>query len=494
MGWAWNDATRARLNRKRGGWGLAVIIALGAALRWWTAAPFEISHADELMQYLEQGRRLATGDGIIPWEYRVGARNALIAQLLAPAWWAGATIAPGTLAPMLAARTWLAALSLVAIPAAWRLGAMAGHGPAVIAALVTAGWYESVLFSDLILSETLAAALLLSGAALLLGGENNRRMAAGGAFVVGLAVIVRLQYAPFAAILVMGAIGLDRRRWAALAAGALSAMGIGAASDLATGRGPYAWIKVNFDFNIAAGRAARFGTEGPPAYAEWIWTHLGPFAPAILIAAALAGRRYWPLLAAAIANVAVHSLIAHKEYRFVWASVLALLVLAAIGSARVVERLARRRSLAPGAAMAVLVAGWSVASLAAERWSGGAQAMRGGAAIPMAAQGAARDPAVCGIALPMVWRAHLVPALLPRPVPLYLAEEAQLTKPGGVPPALSGAANALLLSPAIPPPAGYAARGCTQRGPVTACLYVRPGQCTSAAEWSYQSALEREGL
>jgi hypothetical protein len=57
--------------------------------------PFAISHADELMQYLEQGRRLAMGDGIVPWEYRVGARNGIVAQLLCVPWWLAAQVAPG---------------------------------------------------------------------------------------------------------------------------------------------------------------------------------------------------------------------------------------------------------------------------------------------------------------------------------------------------------------------------------------------------------------
>ena len=43
-----------------------------------------VVHADETIQYLEQAYRLVTGHGLVPWEYRIGARSWLLAGAIAP--------------------------------------------------------------------------------------------------------------------------------------------------------------------------------------------------------------------------------------------------------------------------------------------------------------------------------------------------------------------------------------------------------------------------
>ena len=96
----------------------AAIGLAGALLRWHLFAPYDIGYPDEIMQYLEQARRLATGAGIVPWEYRYGARNGIVAQVLALPWWLGEQFAPGTHGPMLATRGWFVALNLAVLPAA----------------------------------------------------------------------------------------------------------------------------------------------------------------------------------------------------------------------------------------------------------------------------------------------------------------------------------------------------------------------------------------
>jgi len=42
----------------------------------------QISYPDEILQYLEQGHRLAFGYGFVPWEYVYGTRNFLIPGLI----------------------------------------------------------------------------------------------------------------------------------------------------------------------------------------------------------------------------------------------------------------------------------------------------------------------------------------------------------------------------------------------------------------------------
>ncbi|MEJ2407989.1 MAG: hypothetical protein P8Y48_01320, partial [Novosphingobium sp.] len=136
------------------------IVFLGLALRVIHFSPLDIMHPDELMQYLEQGNRLATGHGAIPWEARFGLRNALIEQFLAVFLWIGHAVSPGTLFAVYLARAMFAVLTLLVLPAAWRLGALSSRMHAVVALFVAAVWWESVLFSELLLSESLSAALM----------------------------------------------------------------------------------------------------------------------------------------------------------------------------------------------------------------------------------------------------------------------------------------------------------------------------------------------
>ena len=482
------EAARNRL------WPCALLIALaGLWLRARAFSPFEIGYADEIMQYLEQAKRIATGHAIIPWEYRYGARNSLIAQVLALPWWLGGKLAPGTLVPMLAARWTFLGLTLMALPAAWRLGTQAGRAAGLGALFVVAVWYESVLLSTLLLSEVLGAALLLAGAALLLDDKPTRAALRWAGLLLGLGVVVRLQYAPFAAVLALTALGRRWPDWGQVVLGGLIAAALGSLSDLAAGRLPFMWVWVNLHYNMAEGRAARFGAEGPFAYATMLIEHLGPLWPLMLGAALAVPARLRPLGWAALANVLFHSLVAHKEYRFIWASVLALLVLAAVGMVVAGQRLlaGRVRGWVAATAFALF---WLVASAGGERISGGARTMRGGAPIPMAALQAARDPATCGIAVPDQWRAHLVTALLDRDLPLYVAPKAMVAEGAPLPAGLAASANVLVMPRPMAGATGYVFAGCKANTVLKACIYRRPGACKADPYWTYQAALEREDL
>ncbi|MDW4588088.1 hypothetical protein NQ227_25305, partial [Escherichia coli] len=79
--------------------------------------------------------------------------------------------------------------------------------------------------------------------------------------------------------------------------------------------------------------AADFGVTPPSAY---LGNFLVVWSAAIMlpIVAIWRGWRHAPLLlAVALVNLAFHSLIAHKEYRFVFLSVVLLILVAALGSA-----------------------------------------------------------------------------------------------------------------------------------------------------------------
>ena len=476
----------------RAGWTAAVIAvaALGVILRLATFSLFDLRYADEFMQYLEQANRLATGQGIRPWEWRFGLRNALIPQLLSLPFALGHALRPGTLLGLELARLAFLALACLAMPAAWRLGALAGRAQALVALFVVAVWWESVLYANLVLSETLAAALLLLAAPALLDPRASPRALLFAGLLAGLGVLVRFQYGLFGGVLVIGALRFDLARWKPFALGALAAAAIGAASDIAAGLTPFGWIWTNLTMNVGQNRASEFGTAPPLQYLTELARHFWPLLPLLLATAWMAGARYRPLFWAAVINIAAHSLIAHKEYRFIWVSVLTLLVLAAIGSVEVLARWRSRdgRAVTP-LALALVIAGWACASTVAARANGGIVSARIGGAVPALANRAVADPAVCAIGLSYEDRAHLVPALLARPVPLLLAPDPASPLPHG----FADGANALLL--ARPPgDPRYTREQCAPFADGEICLWRRSGPCKPAPGWTYQAMLEANNL
>lgn len=481
---------------------VAGIVVLGIALRVAWFSPLDIMHPDELMQYLEQGNRLATGHGIVPWEARFGLRNALIEQFLALFLWIGHKLSPGTLFAMYLARVMFAALTLLVLPAAWRLGALSSRRHAIIALFVAAVWWESVLFSELLLSESLGAALLLLAAAPLLAPPENAEASPAlvrSGLLLGLGVMIRLQYAPFALVLAVGTLWLDWRRWRPVLLGVAMAAGVGAVSDLVMGRTPFAWVFVDVFMNVGQNIASRFGVSGPTAYLSWLYVHLAPVMVPVIAAAFLAGRRYWPLLAAALVNIAVHSAIGHKEYRFIWLSTLTLLLLAAIATGHLADRIAARRrgngagATAGPAGVAAVCLAWLTVSLFSQHITGGFTAFRGGGAIPRLVIAAAGRPGICGIAIAEEFNTHLVPAMMPAGPVVLVAPQGVLDRKRPLPGDLAVSANALVMDDKPLGADAYRRVSCLPLGHERPCLYVRPGTCVPpASRWSFQASVDRQ--
>lgn len=480
--------------RARAGWPMAaaIVVLAGLGLRIAQFNLTDIGYSDELMQYLEQANRLVTGAGLIPWESREGLRNALIPQLLAGPVWLGHTLAPGTLLHVGLARAAFLLLTLIALPAAWTLGALHSRGAGLVALAAVSLWWESALFSELLLSESLGAALILAAAALLLDPKAGRARLAGAGLLLGLAVLVRLQYAPAALVLTRAALRTERARWLPVLTGGAVALALGALSDLAGGTVPYGWALVTIRLNLGHGIAARFGTLPADAYLTMLNAHLAPASLAIGLAALFAPARLRPLLWAALANLLVHSLIGHKEYRFVWLTTACLLVLAATGTVRLVERL--RGGRPAGLREAALVClGWALLSAWSTHVTGGARTYRGGGAVARLADAASREPATCGIAFPFEYKSQLVPALLSTPRPLLLIPEGVLNGKAGLPTDLTRTANVLLLKRGAAVP-GYRLDRCEAGGDASLCLYRRAGTCAPAGAYDYQQTLLRIGM
>jgi phosphatidylinositol glycan class B len=451
-----------------------LIAAVAIALRIAAFQPFAIHHPDEALQYLEQAHRLAFGTGLVPWEYRVGMRSWLVPVLLAGPMALGKMLAPGSLVYLVLARAFAASLAFAPVIAAWAIGRRASRAHALVAMAVIAIWYESVYFSVHVLTEPLAVAAFLSAAAIAVPGASRRRLIVGGALLM-LAAILRIQYAPAIAVFALVAFRLRWRDWRWLAAGGLLAAAASSAIDLVMGQWPFAWAWANVQQNVVANKAAEFGELGIDAYNKMLWLHWQLAMVPILLCAMRGARRSPALAMAALVNLVVHLAIGHKEYRFILLTGEITILLAAIGSVDLVERLRGRVSVR--AVIVALIASWGIASAAlatSDVTDLGWHRFESGNRL---ARKAALRPA-CGVALVdgSYW-ATGGQTYLDR-IPLYYilgrnasAERAQFA-------ATAQAYDAIIAAPDRSTiPANYRRLDCSGEGSERLCLAVRDGGC-----------------
>ena len=466
-------------------WGL---IAVGTLLRLAAIRPDAAFHSDELYQYLEQAYRLTTGLGIVPWEYREGVRSPLLPLLLSVPMRLGIALTGSSIGGVMAVRIAVALAGVAMIPAAWSIGARWSRRHAIVAAAVTAIWFENVIFAAHVLAEPLATSAFFVGAALLMAPETGRqRLAAGGA-ALAVAAIVRMQYAP--ALALFAVLAVPWRRWGWVLLGGIVPLIAAGAVDIASGQSPFEWMARYFQANIVEGRAASFGVDPASAYLTWFLVEWSFALPLIAGLAWLAGRRGWPLLAAALATIALHLAIGHKEYRFLALAVSTLVLLAAIGSVSAMQRWPslllgdpKRRGATLG-----LVLRW--AAVSALLWAIGPAMLqteqRHRPTVGLV-RVAASDPAICGVAMEATYYWRFSYALAGRPVPAYLLMPGEARDPAVIE-RLSPGFDAAVFPEGTALPPGYRREACVAEEGSRNCLFVRPGGCGQA------SGLEQHGL
>jgi hypothetical protein len=348
-----------RLSGARYGLLLVAIFLVAAVLRILAALPFVVEHPDEVLQYLEPAYHVVTrGPWTQTWEQREGMRSWLLPGLIAGPMWLGKAVAPGGTLYLLLPRLTFAGCSLLLVAAAIRIGSLASRRHALAAGAASAIWFELIYLAPRLLSENLATVAALLGTAVLLKPvarlERASDVVAGA--LLGLGFVLRIQYGPALAVLVIAAVGRrDARRYLAVIAGGLIPLALDAAVALAAGQVPFAWIVRNVMLNVIEGRSASFGTSPPWQYVLTINRRWWLAAVPLLILAWLGARRAPALAAMALANVVVHSAIPHKEWRFIFLTVASVVILAALGSVELWSRSeARHRRLVAG----LLIGGW----------------------------------------------------------------------------------------------------------------------------------------
>lgn len=473
-----DEAVSAR-ERRIWFWG---ILAVAALLRVLAFNSFSAHHPDELIQYVEQAHRIVFGYGVVPWEFREFIRSWLIPLMLVPPMQLGEWLDPGGQLYLILPRAMIAALNFAPVIAAWFIGRRISLQHAIVGMAVVAIWVESVHFSVQTLSESLAVAAFMTAAALLHFRARMPAIVTAGA-LLALAGLFRFQFGPAMAVFGAMMAGKDWRIWKGLILGAIPVVVGGAIIDIVMGLRPYEWIYTNYRINIAEGKMQKIAGQGHPLmylaqlYASWKLAFL--LLPMLVIAG---WRRHPALVAAALVNLALHQLIQHKEYRYIWLSMEIFLLIGAFGSVDLLRMIFRRAPparLEGRGATASLVGAWALVSglLASTpthrhefRWDNDAA---------RAAAAAIQDPATCGLAVPAYTYWQFGYGLLHADKPLFLiGDRGEVTRsaPG---PASAGFNAMLSWAKDPPPPAPWVKKGCSGQ-PLErerSCLYVRPGAC-----------------
>ena len=399
---------------------LALAIRLGAMF-----TQTYVIFADETFQYLEQGHRLAFGDGIVPWEYHDGIRSWLLPGAIAGLMRIGAMLGDGPLAYLWLTRGVCVLLSLSVVWVGFRMGERrAGLGPAVLAGGFCAVWFDLVWFAPAVLTEMVAAHLVLLGIGLADHEDEppprpGMLLAAG--VCLGLAACLRYQYAPAIAAIALWQYRLSWSRWwPALTGGIGVALLAGGVLDWVTWGAPFQSVWLHFLRNTVDGVGSAMGTDPATYYLTYLNVALWP-APLLLFLAVIGATRAPVLGLAALVTILLHTMVPHKEVRFIYLALAVAPILIAFGAAAL---LARFNRLGPAWIALVLVV-WSGLS-----WFGATgQALAGRWSFNRSATeaflAASRLPDLCGLAARDM---RLIDsggyAYLHREVPLFFSDSA----------------------------------------------------------------------
>lgn len=462
---------------------LGVLLLFAFALRVFLAlhSP-NVYYPDEIFQTQEIGHRLAFGNGVVAWEWRDGIRSYVVPFLLSLLMRLTVGLGAGSAGYLTAIAITTSALSLAVVwfcfEWARRIG---GNIAGLIAGSVSAIWFLVVFFSPKTFTEVLATDFLLP--AMLVGfpqSKVTRKHLFASGVLLGLSVALRPQFAPVVLLLGLWICWADlRHRLPALAAGVflpILAFGIVDAFTLSY---PFASFIRYFWVNVGQGKSKQFGTEPWYFFIKKLITYCWP-----LLIPAFFGLRKSPVLGSVLlVLVGSHSVLAHKEFRFIYAAVPLLIALFGIGCAELIEMLRNHvpshllRALTPLTIVVIALLSWEMGSHFTH-WHDSAETLA-------AEDLASRDVSVCGLGiygLHWAWTGgytHVhrdIPIILPETAPILNADSTQF--------------NMLLTpKPLQIPVSGFTLEECRYG----TCVYRRAGACTPAGAEEINTHLKQIG-
>jgi phosphatidylinositol glycan class B len=365
---------------------LGVCAAIFAPRAYLAVADQGMIWADEIFQTLEQGHRLAFGYGLVPWEFKVGARSWLlpgaiggVMKMLALC---GVSSGVGLAVGL---KLCFALLSTLALFPMLRMAYAAGGLTCVLVlGFVAAGFPASLIYGSRAMTEVACAPFLTSGLWLLwpwgLGttGRAAWRTSScaaapwwkpaprllGAGVLLGIATVLRYQNGLLLPVVfVVVAWRRDLRAAFLVAAGAALAGMLGGLLDWVTWGRPFQAVIAYVRFNLIEGGASQWGVAKRGFYLHTMLASNGPLL-LLLGLGFLAGlRRTWPTALLVLVFLAAHSAVPHKELRFLFPVLPLFLLCSAVGMARFLDKLPyprRHRIAAVVAAGSVMLAlfGW----------------------------------------------------------------------------------------------------------------------------------------
>ena len=296
---------------------------------------------DEVFQTLEQAHRFAFGKGIIPWEFRDGARSWLYPGIIGLFWKAaGALGVTSALTLVRLAKLGMAALAVLGVWAGMRLARLKGGPRAeLLAALFGALCPVLVVFGSRCTTESASGPLVVASA-LLIEGVSRRRNALLAGASMAIAALFRYQNGILAAGFFLVLLG--RRRWRdafTYLGGGLFVAALGGLLDWKTWGAPFRPLLVYVKFNTTGG-ADRWGTSPFSFFSDHLATSVGLsyviLALGFFVAAASVSRG---IALVVLLYVVAHSAVPHKELRFIIPVIPLAVSLAAVGLARLLDGL-----------------------------------------------------------------------------------------------------------------------------------------------------------
>jgi len=454
---------------------LLLFMAVGLLLR--VGATIKLPNMDwpdEIFQTQEPAHRLAYGYGVVTWEWRWGVRSWVFPAFLAGVMRATDWIGPGSKGYQLGIAI---VLSLISLTTVWFGFAWARRASGMEAAIIAAGacaiWYELIYYGPKTLTEVVAGHALLPGLYLGQYGDmfqEKKRMFLAGVFC-GLAISLRMQLAPAVGFAVLYFCYPNwRRRALPLAAGVLLPLLSFGLVDMVTWSYPFhSYIYYYFaDVKRAIVVPNRFRLEPWHWFLDILLLHLGPVAFLVFM-----GIRRSPFLGwVALILLASHSLIAHKELRWIYPLMPLEITLAALGVMELAPVLKgwRKPPFSPG-----MIAAGGLAFLALNSCILAPEFDWSRMAGPLVAfDRLSQDPTLCGVGVYRIgWWNIGGYAHLHKNVPIIILDQ---------PPEQQGTSqgfNALVTEGKLTDTVdGFELTGCWHN----ICVYRRPGPCGAVPE------------
>lgn len=400
--------------------------------------------SDEIFQTVEQAHRLAFGYGLVPWEFQQGARFWLWPALLAlPMKLLAAVGVHRGLGLAIGCKLLVA----IGTGATFAMGMSwahrrAGRAGAVLLGLMAVSFPPTLLYGHRALSEVASAPLLMGLLVLLapagldapgVSSVSRKRLLVAGV-LAGVLALVRYQNAVLLPAIVL-LVALRYRVWAALwlTAAALTVLLAGGLADWWIWGQPFQSLVTYLRFNLLANGANQWGVAPATFFLHALFTAGGPLVLVLAVGFVLGLRTLWPVALLVVLFGLAHSLIEHKELRFLFPVLPLVLLVAAVGLGRLVNHLHPRRAFFAAGLMGLALAlPWVVKAHALTftdigqamnpyRWDGPRESSAWGAyaEINGLLDQAGRQADLCGVAVPErngYWTGGYT--YLHRPVPL----------------------------------------------------------------------------